>query len=394
MTNEELKQYRIKLFRDATLGKTKPERVPHLSFYVTWKILDAGYKLSEAMNDYDKMEKVVRYHQEQYGFDAIFETGGRNAVRIPDALGGGSYIIDDKAECVSYKDRCLCQWNNEEDLDALIANPTKFYWEKGMSSKYACWADGSVTLEQLQKAYDENNAFIAYYFRILKILDAEYGIPANTAPNGYAYPAIDYMFNTVLGIKGLSMLMRRKPEKVDELRNVINAMIYDPGLAMLQRSNPGPDMNYCFDYDITQLVHTILNPKQFDRWLWPDLGRTLNTLEEKGKTVRLFMEGSSKPFWDHFQDFKKGIIAMHPETDDVFEMRKALPNCAIVGGMPVQLLGTGTKEQCIDRVKRCCDELGADGGFVLSQDKMVSFRNDATAENTKAVCDFIREYRP
>ena len=40
----------------------KPDRIPHVSFFVTWKILDSGYKLSEAMNNYDIMGKVVREH--------------------------------------------------------------------------------------------------------------------------------------------------------------------------------------------------------------------------------------------------------------------------------------------------------------------------------------------
>ena len=97
---------------------------------------------------------------------------------------------------------------------------------------------------------------------------------------------------------------------------------------------------------------------------------------------------------EYLKDYPKGIITMHPEQDDVFELRKELPNCAILGGMPVSLLGNGTVKECVDYTKRLCDELGHDGGFILCQDKMVSFRNDAKPENVKAVCDFVREYRP
>ena len=102
MTPKELEQYRLKLIRDASSMERKPDRVPHVSFFVTWKILDSGYKLSEAMNNYDIMGKVVREHQEKYGFDAIFEYGGRNAIRIPAALGGTSYVINDEAGTVNY----------------------------------------------------------------------------------------------------------------------------------------------------------------------------------------------------------------------------------------------------------------------------------------------------
>ena len=390
MTPKELEQYRLKLIRDASSMERKPDRVPHVSFFVTWKILDSGYKLSEAMNNYDIMGKVVREHQEKYGFDAIFEYGGRNAIRIPAALGGTSYVINDEAGTVNYLDKALCE---REDLDALIENPNKYFWEKGMAKKYPCWANGTVTVEDIQRAIDEQMDFIHYHTNIVKVMQEEYGIPRFTAPNGFTYCGLDFLFNTIRGIRGLSLDMRKDPAKVEAAIEALNELYFYPGLEALKKS-AGPNPDYCFDYDITMLCHTILNPKQFERFLWPNLKAVLDVLAEKKLTVRLFFEGSSKRFWEYLKDYPKGIITMHPEQDDVFELRKELPNCAILGGMPVSLLGNGTAKECVDHAKRLCDELGKDGGFILCQDKMVSFRNDAKSENVKAVCDFIREYRP
>lgn len=371
--------------------QVKPDRIPHVSFFVTWKILDSGYRLSEAMNDYSIMETVVRQHQEKYGFDAIFEYGGRNAVRIPEALGGNTYKIDDDAGTVNYVDVAICE---SDELDELIQDPNKLFWEKGMAKKYPCWADKTVTVEDVQRALDEQMKFIQYHMNISKIMTEEYGMPSFTCPtNGFTYPGIDFMFNTIRGIKGLSVDMRKNPGKVDEAVAALDELYFKPGLETLKNAPEGPNLDYCFDYDITLLCHTILNQKQFERWLWPDLKAVLDTLAEKKKTVRLFMEGSCKRFWEYLKDYPKGIITMHPEQDDVFEIREALPNCAILGGMPVSLLGQGTRQECLDRTKRLCDELGADGGFILCQDKMVSFKNDANPENLKAICEFVKEYR-
>ena len=55
-----------------------------------------------------------------------------NAIRIPAALGGTSYVINDEAGTVNYLDKALCE---REDLDALIENPNKYFWEKGMGQK-------------------------------------------------------------------------------------------------------------------------------------------------------------------------------------------------------------------------------------------------------------------
>lgn len=390
MDNQELKKYRTKLIRDASMMQQKPNRIPHVSFFVTWKILDSGYKLSEAMHDYDKMEKVCRMHQEKYGFDAIFELGGRNAVRIPEALGGTNYIINDDAGTVNYKDVAIC---NADELEEFGNDVNKFFWEKGMARKYPIWADKTVTLEDVQKAYDEQMKFMQYYMHILKVMDEEYGMPGFTAPNGFCYCGLDFFFNTIRGIRGLSIDMRKNPDKLQYAIDALNALYFEPGLEQLKNAKDGPDLNYCFDYDITLLCHTILNKKQFEKFLWPDFGRVLDALAEKHKTVRLFMEGESKRFWEYFKDYPKGMICMHPEQDDVFELHEALPNCSIIGGMPVALLGNGKPEECVDRAKLCCDELGKDGGFILCQDKMVSFKNDATSENVKAVCDYMQNGR-
>lgn len=84
---------------------------------------------------------------------------------------------------------------------------------------------------------------------------------------------------------------------------------------------------------------------------------------------------------------------LHLEQDDIFEARKHMPNIALCGGMTKAALYDGTKEQCIDLAKKLIDELGKDGGYMMSQNKMISFKNDAKAENLKAVCDFVNEYR-
>ncbi|MDR3645182.1 MAG: uroporphyrinogen decarboxylase family protein, partial [Clostridia bacterium] len=120
--------------------------------------------------------------------------------------------------------------------------------------------------------------------------------------------------------------------------------------------------------------------------------RMLDAVVAADKTCYIFSEGSTKRFWSYFKDLPKGHFAFHVEQDDIFEFKKELPNCCAVGGMHASLLGGGTKEQCVSYAKHLIDELGGEG-FILSQDKMISYRNDTNPENLKAVCDFVREYR-
>ena len=59
-----------------------------------------------------------------------------------------------------------------------------------------------------------------------------------------------------------------------------------------------------------------------------------------------------------------------------------------------EILGRGTKQECLDLAKRLIDDLGSQGGFILCQPKMGSYRNDANPENLKAVSDFVLDYAP
>ena len=84
---------------------------------------------------------------------------------------------------------------------------------------------------------------------------------------------------------------------------------------------------------------------------------------------------------------------MHLEQDDIFEARKQLPNICLAGGMLTELLGSGSKEQCTDYARKLIDEVGRDGGFILGQDKMLTFKGDCNPDNLKAVCDFVQDYQ-
>ena len=43
--------------------------------------------------------------------------------------------------------------------------------------------------------------------------------------------------------------------------------------------------------------------------------------------------------------------------------------------------------------KRLCCELGGEGGYMMTQTKIGTFRADGKRENVQAVCDFVRDFR-
>ena len=388
MTTEELLHYRLSLIRDAA-NMRKPERAPVVSFFVTWKILDAGYKLSEALSDYAVMEKVVRHHQEEYNFDMLNDLGIRNPYRFARAMGSPTYMVDDEAESLAVHDIHIAE---PEQCREIAANYMKFHWEHGMPAKYPWWGP-EASLGKIMGAFGEMAGFMGFSGKINQIMTKEYGLPPRVAPNPMPQISLENILGFIFGIKGTSVLMRRDKAALHELIAAMDAMFYTPAIMGLKNMPAGQNPGFCYDSLLAMLAHNFLSPKQWEEFYVPALKPYLDAVAEKKMNILIFTEGNILRFKDFFRDYDKGVITLLPENDDIFEMRRELPNVALMGGMPNDLLGHGTKEECLDRAREVLEVVGRDGGLLFSQNKMGSYRNDAKSENLKAVNDFVREYR-
>jgi hypothetical protein len=273
-----------------------------------------------------------------------------------------------------------------------IDNKYKYAWEVALPEKIPDFYDKSIdTWKNVWKAYWD---YIMFIFKMNKVTGA-YGL-ANGAPNNPMKGTINFGIeeaeSNLLGIKKLSIACRRNFDQLKEFCDAWNEKETKPIIEKIMAGEDGPDMKYCFDASLIMLSQNILNPKQFDELYWCYLEPLLKAYEAKGKCPRIFTEGKIDMYADHFADFKKGSLAFHLENDDPWAIREKLPNVCIIGGLTTQLLGTATPEECVDYTKKLIDELGSEGGFILSEDKMLSYRNDCKSENLKAVCEFVSTY--
>jgi hypothetical protein len=387
MDSNELLAYRKQIIDDAIRMEKRPDRTPHFSNYWTWPILDSGYKLSEALHDWDIMEKIVLDFQRDYPFDLVASIGIRNPVQVIEPIGRSRYKIDDSRETINIAD---VPSMNADEYDLLLDDFKRFLWENLMPRRFVGFTPG-LTIEGFGEVISRFNTFGQYVQRVTEELRNEWGV-TNIYSYPTAVPGFEQVFNFLRGIKGTSHDLRRNPDKLKAACEFFDARDVDPLLAQLQRGEQRDDA-LAFDMISIMLGHNILSIKQWETFYWPSLKRILDAVVKADKKIYIFAEGSTSRFWDYLKSYPKGHIAIHIEQDDLFEFRKALPNICIVGGMPTSFLGEGTKEQCISCAKRLIDELGAEGGFILSQDKMISYRNDTKRENLKAVCNFVSEYR-
>jgi len=353
------------------------KRVPICGNIFTWKYFDAGYNLKEALFDYEVLEKVNTEFHEIYQFDVYSDIGTRNPVRVTSPLGGGHTIIDEAGEAVSTDDFCLME---RGEYSEFANDPTAFYW----STAFKRYCKPDITLRDFVASAKELAAFARYKDKMVKRYINEFGAMH------YSLHTVGLPFENIMGLRGMrnvSIDIHKCKTEIKEAMDVLYTTKTEP---VLKNAVTCDYTGFLAPIQFPLLGHTLLNVKQFETLYWPYFKRFIDTVIANNTRLFVFCEGTMERFVEFFQDIPKGVMLLHLEQDDIFEIRKKLPNIALAGGMPSALLGYSTKEQCVDYAKKLIDTLG--DGYILSQDKMMSYRNDAKRENLLAVNDFVKSY--
>lgn len=375
---------RLTLCRDA-LRNRPTQQIPLMSNFVSALAIDSGYGFKGCFYDWDIAFKASCEFHERYQFDYYGDLNYTKPLRLADALDANSYDIDFEKQYIVAKDRFLME---DGEYDEFIQNFPKFFWEKAIPRKCRAARDSDAET-RIRKAFEECNALFDYMGRMEQTMREKYNVPAQL--KGSYSPPLDDLFNTYRGIKRLSIDIRRNREKVKAAIDMLWETQVWPSIQMTL-DDPTPNTTAVADLAVYFTSNAILSAKQYNDLYWCHIKPAIDACAEKGKILMILCEGELLRFKEYYQDVPDGTAAVWCEQDDVFSIRKELPQLALVGGEPCTLLGYHTKEECIAYVKKVIDEVG-DHGLTLTQDKMVAFKNDYTRENILAVNEFVRSYK-
>ena len=377
---------RKSLVEDIVRGK-KPKRVPLLANAWTWRYFDAGYKLSECLYDYRKMEDAILRFQAKYNFDLLVDVGGRNAIKVLSHFDAEIYHLDDEKGTLSYVDRDTM--SAPEGMQAMIDKGfQKYIYEDMLPFKFHI-RDHADGIRRYLDAAKEYYAFTNAVARIQRRLTEEHGVPA-LCYGRYDLP-IELLFSGGMrGIRSLSMDMRRRGDLLEKMLLSMADQVEEPCLQAFNGFKNEEGM--IFPVRITSLAHTIMNPKQYERFYWPQLKHFGELLEKYDFTAFMFCEGSVKNIYEYLQELPANRICMMIEQDDPVEFKKRLPHIALVGGFPSDLLANGATKECVQKADEMLEKVAYDGRWIYSQSKMLSFAKDCKPENLLAVNDFLRKY--
>ena len=374
---------RIHLFED-TLKFRQTKRIPVLSNICTWKVLDCGYTFRQALYDWDLMFNIMCSFHERYVFDCYMDTGSKNPFSFTETLNGDRYELNENTQTICAKDK---SYFYDDEYEELISDPKKFLWSKVLPRKYEGFASED-SFRKFQKALEEYEKLTEFKKNISEKFTAEYSVP------NYSRTFLSYGFESLYcylrGISATAIDIKKRCRELIDASEVLSGL-NSVEEAVSRACSPEAKKDSVFDIAVPMLGHGILSVSQFEKIYWPFLKRLIRRAEESSITVSLFCEADIMRFADFFQDVPKGILNIHIEEDDIFEMRKKLPSVCLTGGMPSELLGMSDPKTCVDYAKKLTDEMGR--GYIFSQNKMISFENDCRRENLSAVNDFLKNYR-
>ena len=356
------------------------DRIPHGSTDAFWRYQDAGYKLSEALFDHKKQTDAVKKFCENYQIDWLLDNGFRNPMQFTSVLGQTQYQFDDENNTLILKEQN--HWDPEY-YDMYIEDPQKVIWEKILPRKYSRM-NKNLTPELLvdtAEAFLNNVNAMSNISKIIAENSGTVGVMENGV-NPIFFP-MEILFNFWRGFVGTAVDMRRIPEKVDAL---MDAMWNDSDLDSIKGID---ETNGGFSTQITFLAQNSLNAKQFERFEWPHMMKIDQRLRETGGTGFFLSEGTTMHITDLLKDLTPKTYCLYVEKDDITERRKALPEMAMLGGLPIDVLRDYTPDQALDYTKKVIEEVGP--SLILSTNKFTCNPKDISPENLKAIGEYLHK---
>ena len=384
MSKEQLYQERVNRILTTT-NHQEPDRVPVLTMFGTWAISYSNMTVKDLEDDPEKeLEAFCKPHEAIYS-DATYTNGLAFDAKSARIIGSDSHFISRDGSTVQHKEAVKME---DDEYPELINNPMEFIFNKVVPRKATKLAQSpEENLQVLRELLEHWKVKSDVQARLLNELKVRYGLPVITG--SFAYPSMDIIFDYLRGFRGISIDMRRRPE---ELQAAIEAtqIFSDAILGIPDHTEKVPEFPF---YATMHHVPTFLSPKQFGKFFWPTYEKMLLKIHKLGGKIIMFLEGEWDNKYEFLNSLPKNFAIGICEGDDIFKLKKLVgDNMTLVGGMSLELLKYGTKEQCVEYAKKVVDECAPGGGYIFSSSRELLSPGDLKVENLIAVNDYVHNY--
>ncbi len=208
----------------------------------------------------------------------------------------------------------------------------------------------------------------------------EMGFPAGRGGMGIA--PFDVIGDFLRGTAGVAIDMFRQPEKLLEAIDVITEINIKRFIATA---------GHTIGFPLHKGDDTFMSRKQFEKFYWPSLKKTIDALIEEGIMVSLFAEGAYNQRLEYIGDFPKGWVTWMFDKTDMARAKKMIGDrCCIAGNVPGSIVITGTPRQVKEECRKLIETCAPGGGYILAGGcTATETKNPA---NFRAFMEAAREY--
>lgn len=378
-TVKELQAERAAIRADVLGGKI-PKRVPvYGNFMLEAACGLAGIDLIEAHYDFGKMEKAYEAVCDQFYADH-FPIRNSRFPAIYQLLGARNWVLSSTG-AVQHPEIATME---PEEYDELIAGPYTLIVEKLMPRACAALdADPLNNALTLARAASAHTRITGQYGAMLGRLRDKYGYGGNFFNAQLIAAPFDFIADQLRGFKGITMDIRRMPDKVKAACEAVLPMMLELGTP----TKPGEDI---IDFVPLHLAPYI-NMQKFEELYWPTFLQMVQELDKRGVACSLYAEQD----WTRFAEY---LAQMPQSTNIVFEngdyahIKKTVGKNHTIGGFydPTITLSR-SKEDCIDEAKRLLDTCMEGGRFFFTFDRSVMDIKSIDAGKLQAVLEWVRD---
>ncbi len=216
------------------------------------------------------------------------------------------------------------------------------------------------------------------------------GFPSQPLAGSFIrFVPFDTISDRLRGMRGAMLDMYRCPDKLLEACDRVMEWWID--LATPAKPDPRGNPIRAF-MPLHRGSDGFMSDKQFDKFYWPGLVKSILTNIELGYIASPFWEGIWDDRLERLLDLPKGKVVFHCEKTDIFRAKEVLgDHMCIQGGVPPTLLQVGSPQDVEEHCKKLIQVVGKGGGFIMSAGSSIDYAKPA---NIKAMVDAAKKYSP
>ncbi|GBF32596.1 uroporphyrinogen-III decarboxylase [Desulfocucumis palustris] len=372
-----LAQERNQIFDDLFAGRI-PKRVPvSVNLPIEFCIQYAGQDLADAQWNTEMLEEIFDKACQDFASDMLPVL----AFRFPSfykLLGAKNFVMSSSGFLQHPEVEGLAR----EDYDAFIASPFNCIMEKILPKLYTELDKDPVTKAMtLAKAFKAFHDEMGHAGMVYGKLIQKYGYTDVNLFAGFCEAPFDFVADQLRGFKGISIDVRRMPDKVEAAAEAATPLMIKMGVP------PVPSKHASTFIPLHMAPY--LREKDFAKLYWPTFKRLVEALAEAGYPSFLFAEQDWMRYLDYLEELPENTRIMFEYGDPKLAKEKIGKKHIISGFYPVSLLKTGTKQQCIDKAKELIDILAPGGKYLFNLDKSPVTLDSVNVENLQAVLEYV-----